>query len=687
MTPPSLLHRRISPPSTPLLYPAVAILLGTFLGLHYQTAGYVGMAVATLLLLTAAALLMLRRFTACVIITCIAAGWINAELHTAASRIPMAYRTGTWVFSGKIDRIKETETATVTDVTIDSIGRHPRSLKSVRPVKIQLTIAGFDHKADIATRISWTGNLSDSHAADRLPMMDDIGKHARRRGIAGAVVIRPDDILSVIDAPGILNSLYRLRADIASSLYDTSLSPNATEFLNVVLLGDTELLSTDRRESYTAAGLSHILALSGMHVAIIALLISAALFPLLMLRWRTGVIIITVAALWFYAAVTGFSPSVTRAVIMASVFSGARLLQRRSSPYNSLCMAAIIIVVANPYALLSYSFQMSFAAVASIVAFAKVLTPVNPRRRLPYYLMSYITLPVSAMAGTGLIACYHFHTFPLYFIPASVVATLLLPVICIGGVIATVLNTLHLHGFLYTSACTVTDFSVNILDHTARLISSLPGALWSSIELSAESLCFSLGAVILLAVCLNMKKRVYGYASLMLAAAAIACTIIRPAYPYRNVSVILVPDRSFTTLLIRKGSNAFISTDACGSDTTLVRQRVERDFESFLRLTDTESLSIDNPSRHSKHSIYLLKVLDKTSMSAPIANSDSSFTYIIITGKAKADDIRKAPWHMLAGNPIKVIPSPALRPKVASIVEERCKEHGITTSRTMVITD
>lgn len=449
---------------------------------------------------------MLRRFTACVIITCIAAGWINAELHTAASRIPMAYRTGTWVFSGKIDRIKETETATVTDVTIDSIGRHPRSLKAVRPVKIQLTIAGFDHKADIATRISWTGNLDDSRAADRLPMMDDIGKHARRRGIAGAVVIRPDDILSVIDEPGILNSLYRLRADIASSLYDTSLSPNATEFLNVVLLGDTELLSTDRRESYTAAGLSHILALSGMHVAIIALLISAALFPLLMLRWRTGVIIITVAALWFYAAVTGFSPSVTRAVIMASVFSGARLLQRRSSPYNSLCMAAIIIVVANPYALLSYSFQMSFAAVASIVAFAKVLTPVNPRRRLLYYLMSYITLPVSAMTGTGLIACYYFHTFPLYFIPASAVATLLLPVICIGGVIATVLNTLHLHGFIYTSACTVTDFSVNILDHTARLISSLPGDLWSGIELSAESLCFSLGAVILLAVCMNMKN-------------------------------------------------------------------------------------------------------------------------------------------------------------------------------------
>ena len=61
------------------------------------------------------------------------------------------------------------------------------------------------------------------------------------------------------------------------------------------------------------------------------------------------------------------------------------------------------------------------------------------------------------------------------------------------------------------------------------------------------------GAVILLAVCMNMKKRVYGYASLMLAAAAIACTIIRPAYPYRNVSVILVPDRSFTTLLIREG--------------------------------------------------------------------------------------------------------------------------------------
>lgn len=688
MSPASFLQR-FNNPSIPLLYPAVAILLGTFLGLQYPAGGDSGITIAvTILLCVAAILLILRQFTVCVIAICLAVGWLNAGLKSESAQIPVKYQEGTWTFSGEINRLKETETATVSDITIDSIGMGHQVLRPVKPIKLQLTIAGFNHKADIATRIRWTGNLSDRKSLQRLPMMDDISKHARRRGIAGAIVIRPDDIQSVINEPGVLNSIYRLRYDIAHAISATSMSPNTAEFLNVVLLGDTELLSTSRRESYTAAGLSHILALSGMHVAIIALLISAALLPLLILRWHAGVIIITVVTLWFYAAVTGFSPSVTRAVIMASVFYGARLLQRRSSPYNSLCLSAIIIAVANPFAIVSYGFQMSFAAVASIVAFSKVLTPIHPRHRLQYYLLSYITLPISAMLGTGLIACYYFHTFPLYFIPASVMATLLLPVICIAGVIAIALNVCHITGPLYTASCTISDLAVNGLDATTRVISSLPGALWSGIELSGASLCLFLAGISMLAVFLNLKRRVYGYASLMFAAAGSACIFIKSDYTYHDVSALLVPDRSFTTLLLREHPNAIICTDACGSDTSLIRQRIERDFDSFLRLTDTKNLSIytDKHALSYRYNIYLLDKLDDVTLQTPISHSDNDTTYIIVTGKAKAKDIRNAPWHLLANRPIKVIPSPALRPKTASIVIERCKEYGIPTSTTLVIT-
>lgn len=675
------LHHRLSHPSTPLLYPVATVLLGTFLGICHPESGIFNTTAAFLALLAAVIFLVLRRFTACALTVCFAVGWFNAELH-APVNIPTKYQKGSWTFSGHIDRINETETSSVTDVIIDSMGSDIDNIKAVRPIKIQLTIAGFDHRIAPASRIRWSGNLADSHALRRLAMMDDISRHARRRGIAGAVVIRPDAIVSVTDEPGILNALYRFRGRIAAAIYETSMSPSTTEFLTVVLLGDTEMLTAYRREAYSSAGLSHILALSGMHVAVIGLLISIALCPLLVMRWRKAVIIITVISLWLYAAITGYSPSVTRAVIMATVFAGARLLQRRSSPYNSLCLAAMIIVLADPFSLMSYGFQLSFAAVASIIAFAKAFVVVNPRRRSLYHLNTYIAVPVAAMTGTGLIACYYFHTFPIYFVPAAIVASILLPIICVGGAIATILNTLHLSGIIYGSTCFVTDHSVNILDRTAQFVSSLPGALLNGIELGTESLILLLMAVIALGLYINLRKRAYGYASLLLAATGIVCNFIQPRYPYEDISAILIPDRSFTTLLVRDRDAVTLYTDATGADTILVKQRAQRDFDTFLRLTGVDNITVSSLYNMTDHRIHILEALDSTAFSHAISQSDP---YLIISGRATTRDIRTAPWHMLSGLHIKVIPSPALRPRMASMVIDKCQEYGIPTSDTLVV--
>lgn len=686
-------YSRIIPPSIPLLYPAVAILLGTFLGICHPESGIFNTDMAFIVLLVAVILLVLRRYAVSVVIICFAVGWFNAELQSPTT-IPMKYQKGIWVFSGKITRFHETETSTVTDVTIDSIGTEASALKPVKPIKLQLTIAGFGDEADIARRITWSGNLADRHTLQRLPMMDDISQHARRRGITGATVIRPESIHSVYDEPGLLNALYRYRACIADAIYATSMSPSTTEFLTVVLLGDTELLTADRRYAYSSAGLSHILALSGMHVAIIAMLISAALFPLLVMRRRITVIIVTVIVLWIYAAVTGFSPSVTRAVIMATVFSGSRLIQRRSSPYNSLCLAAMLIVLADPFALLSYGFQLSFAAVLSIVAFSRILNFVNPRHRLRYYLAAYITVPVSAMLGTGLLSCYYFHTFPLYFIPAATIATLLLPVICIGGVIATVLSQLHLQGILYDLTCMITDRAVQLLDHTSVAISSLPHATWDNIDLSHITLLLSLAVVIFMALWLNLRQRIYGWVSLLIAIAAAVCALTEPPYTYHNVSAIMMPDRSFTTLLIHNGQHLDIYTDAFASDTLLVKERIKRDFATHIRRSGVADVRIAadryrnmqiNPP-HTTSSIFILSKPDAKSLAMAVAVSDSVPVHVIISGKATASDIRKAPLELLVGHNIEMMPSTALRPRMASMIYDRCRKLNIPTSDHLVLT-
>lgn len=201
-----------------------------------------------------------------------------------------------------------------------------------------------------------------------------------------------------------------------------------------------------------------------------------------------------------------------------------------------------------------------------------------------------------------------------------------------------------------------------------------------------ESLVLFLAAVILLALCLNLHRRVYGYASLMPAFAAIVCCFVRPAYEYRDVHAVIVPDRSFTTLLVRDESGATIYTDATGTDTTLVKQRIQRDFETLLRMTDTEDVTIAKSIDRPSVGVYLLCELDSAAFTSTINHQTAGMIHIVISGKVKAKGIRNAPWHLLSGRQhIKVIPSPALRPRMASMVKDLCGKYGIPTSDTLVI--
>ena len=161
-----------------------------------------------------------------------------------------------------------------------------------------------------------------------------------------------------------------------------------------------------------------------------------ALYPLRLCRMRSAASASAIILLWSYAAVTGLSASVTRATVMASVLLMASMLQRRHSPANALCLAAMLIMAFDPTALFTISFQLSFAAVAGILLFARLLNPTAPRRRIAHRLAGIVSVSLSAMLATGAISAYYFHTFPIYFLPANVAVAPLLPLLISGGATA-----------------------------------------------------------------------------------------------------------------------------------------------------------------------------------------------------------------------------------------------------------
>ena len=148
----------------------------------------------------------------------------------------------------------------------------------------------------------------------------------------------------------------RIEILIEKSMLDRAVS----EFIISILLGDKSFLSNDVRDSFNNSGVAHILALSGMHVAIIMGIILLLLFPLQLMGMRKLRYVIALALIWAYAFMTGLAPSTVRACVMTSFMVLALLTQRRNKAVNSLLASAFIIILVDPASVYDIGLQLSF---------------------------------------------------------------------------------------------------------------------------------------------------------------------------------------------------------------------------------------------------------------------------------------------------------------------------------------
>jgi competence protein ComEC len=138
-------------------------------------------------------------------------------------------------------------------------------------------------------------------------------------------------------------------------------------FIKGIIFGNRSDIPRDVKQSFMDTGTIHILAVSGSNVAFVAFMFFAV-FGFLRLPKR-GVVLLTIVGLVFYMLVTGSSPSVVRATIMAIVILVGTSIERRVDIYNSVSIAALILLLWNTNTLFDVGFQLSFAAVLSIIFF------------------------------------------------------------------------------------------------------------------------------------------------------------------------------------------------------------------------------------------------------------------------------------------------------------------------------
>jgi competence protein ComEC len=140
-------------------------------------------------------------------------------------------------------------------------------------------------------------------------------------------------------------------------------------FAKALLLGDRTDVNYEVSTAFKVSGISHIIAVSGLHVSI--------LFSLVMLicgKQRGLTVLIGIPILLLFAAMAGFSPSVTRACIMQILMLLALLFNREYDPPSALSFAALVMLAANPLVITSASFQLSVGCMAGIFLFSNRIT-------------------------------------------------------------------------------------------------------------------------------------------------------------------------------------------------------------------------------------------------------------------------------------------------------------------------
>ena len=267
------------------------------------------------------------------------------------------------------------------------------------------------------------------------------------------------------------------------------------DLLQGMLLGDKHRISAQVRDSFRRTGLAHALVISGLHVGLVAVFFFTA-FKLC--RFPDGLTsAATVMVLGLYALVTEMEPPVVRASIMASVILVGRMAGRPGDIYNSLGLAALVILVAWPTSLFSLGFQLSFGATLAIVGLHSPIARLFPsswRRddRMSNWVMGPLCVSLAAQIGTGPLIAYHFQHFALISLAANVIVAPLLGLVVSLGLLTA------LSGWWAPLAATAFNASnYVVLKGLIALVEGLSSLPFASVTTYRPGIFFLLAAFIL----------------------------------------------------------------------------------------------------------------------------------------------------------------------------------------------
>lgn len=391
---------------------------------------------------------------------------------------------------------------------IGIVDKNPATYNDRLRIILRVETLGRDNSSFSVTgkiRVTVTKPLPDIFVGDRLSLVGKIrsirnfnnpgGFNYRRymafKKIWGSTYVSGKRIiiLSRNSDPGINTIIEKTRNRI-SDLIDKTGGGSQQGVLKALIVGDRTGIAKNIGEAFNLAGVGHILAISGLHIGIIAtasfIFFKWILSYIKLFLWnawtKKGAAILSLFPVILYGLISGMSPSTQRAVIMAAVFLLTFLFEREHDPINTLAIAAMIILVAYPQSLFSISFQLSFIAVLSIIygmsmTYIGRISDGNITKKTWLFktleiLFSSILVSVFAILGTLPVVMFYFNQVSLVGVFANLLIIPLIGFVAVPlGLFSVFLYPISISGasvFINSSAA-VLGYALDIVSFIAEL--------------------------------------------------------------------------------------------------------------------------------------------------------------------------------------------------------------------------
>jgi competence protein ComEC len=328
-----------------------------------------------------------------------------------------------------------------------------------------------------------------------------------------------------------------------------------------LVLGIRNGLDNEIKEAYSSAGAMHVLAVSGAHVIIVFGIITFFLQRIKKIKYGQALFALTaLSLLWFYAFITGLSASVLRAVVMFSFVVIAQAANKQSSIYNTLALSAFILLCYDPLLVMDVGFQLSYAAMLSIVY-------VSPKI---YHLLEFDTYlldkawlitcaSLAAQVGTIPLSLLYFHQFPVYFLLANLVIIPFSAIILYLGIATLFFSFVP---YVSTGLAFLLQIAVKILNLTAFATEALPGALIRNISIQAhESLVLYLVIVAFL-LFIYYKKLVYWSVTVGLVCLLAIANVVEINKQHQQRQVAIYSIANHTAISVLEGDQNYFIADS-----------------------------------------------------------------------------------------------------------------------------